>query len=127
MDTASRIEDTGEPRAQKCACVVRTEGRGKRAATAIPRLLPIRLSLGLTGPKADGRGNQAANRHSCKRNSTRHSPRKTLITHARNEAARFLGYEITTLQADTKTAKPKQVVNAEVSMEESGSECHRTF
>ncbi len=30
------------------------------------------------------------------------SPEKTLITHARSEAAKFLGYEITILQADTK-------------------------
>jgi group II intron reverse transcriptase/maturase len=30
------------------------------------------------------------------------SPEKTLITHARNEAAKFLGYEIATLHADTK-------------------------
>jgi group II intron reverse transcriptase/maturase len=30
---------------------------------------------------------------------------KTLITHARSEAARFLGYEITTLQSDTKQVR----------------------
>ncbi|GCE12100.1 maturase [Tengunoibacter tsumagoiensis] len=35
------------------------------------------------------------------------SPEKTLITHARNEAAKFLGYEITTLQADTKQSITK--------------------
>jgi group II intron reverse transcriptase/maturase len=35
------------------------------------------------------------------------SPEKTLITHARNEAAKFLGYEITTLQADTKQCVTK--------------------
>src|SRR6266852_6525803 len=30
------------------------------------------------------------------------SPEKTLITHARRDAAKFLGYEITTLHSDTK-------------------------
>ena len=30
------------------------------------------------------------------------SPEKTLITHARSDAAKFLGYEITTLHSDTK-------------------------
>ncbi len=29
MDTAQRIKDTGEPRAQKCACVVRRRAGGK--------------------------------------------------------------------------------------------------
>lgn len=29
MGTAPRIEDTGEPRAQKCACVVRRRAGGK--------------------------------------------------------------------------------------------------
>jgi group II intron reverse transcriptase/maturase len=33
------------------------------------------------------------------------SEEKTLITHARSEAARFLGYEVTTLQDDTKHVK----------------------
>lgn len=33
------------------------------------------------------------------------SAEKTLITHARSEAARFLGYEVTTLQDDTKHVK----------------------
>jgi group II intron reverse transcriptase/maturase len=34
------------------------------------------------------------------------SEAKTLITHARSEAARFLGYEVTTLHDDTKRTKP---------------------
>src|SRR5437588_4723875 len=33
------------------------------------------------------------------------SEEKTLITHARSEAARFLGYEVTTLQANEKRCK----------------------
>src|SRR6266480_659680 len=33
------------------------------------------------------------------------SEEKTLITHARSEAARFLGYEVTTLHCDTKRTK----------------------
>jgi hypothetical protein len=35
------------------------------------------------------------------------SEEKTLITHARSEAARFLGYEITTMQSDTKQSRTK--------------------
>jgi group II intron reverse transcriptase/maturase len=35
------------------------------------------------------------------------SPEKTLITHARNDAAKFLGYEITTLHCDTKHSRTR--------------------
>jgi hypothetical protein len=35
------------------------------------------------------------------------SEEKTLITHARSEAARFLGYEVTTLQEDRKRSMTK--------------------
>lgn len=35
------------------------------------------------------------------------SESKTLITHARSEAAKFLGYELTILQKDTKRTKNK--------------------
>jgi group II intron reverse transcriptase/maturase len=35
------------------------------------------------------------------------SPEKTLITHARRDAAKFLGYEITTLHSDTKQSLTK--------------------
>ena len=35
------------------------------------------------------------------------SDEKTLITHARSEAAHFLGYEVTTMQSDTKQSRTK--------------------
>src|SRR5207248_11092865 len=35
------------------------------------------------------------------------SEEKTLITHARSEAAHFLGYEITTMQSDLKQSRTK--------------------
>jgi group II intron reverse transcriptase/maturase len=35
------------------------------------------------------------------------SEEKTLITHARSEAAHFLGYEVTTMQSDTKQSRTK--------------------
>jgi len=35
------------------------------------------------------------------------SPEKTLITHARTDAAKFLGYEITTLHCDTKQSRTR--------------------
>ena len=40
------------------------------------------------------------------------SHEKTLITHARTEAARFLGYEIVTLDADEKHDHPSRTTEA---------------
>jgi hypothetical protein len=42
------------------------------------------------------------------------SPAKTLITHARTQAARFLGYEIQTLHNDTKRTKGRRSVNGRI-------------
>lgn len=42
------------------------------------------------------------------------SPTKTLITHARTQAARFLGYEIQTLQNDTKQTNGRRSVNGQI-------------
>jgi Reverse transcriptase (RNA-dependent DNA polymerase)/Type II intron maturase len=42
------------------------------------------------------------------------SPAKTLITHARAQAARFLGYEIQTLHNDTKQTKGRRSVNGRI-------------
>lgn len=50
------------------------------------------------------------------------SQAKTLITHARSEAARFLGYEVTTTQADTKrtlqpvSGKMRRSVNGRIAL-----------
>ncbi len=42
------------------------------------------------------------------------SPAKTLITHARTQAARFLGYEVTTIQDDTKRSPYKGTMRRSV-------------
>jgi hypothetical protein len=42
------------------------------------------------------------------------SPAKTLITHARTQAARFLGYEIQMLHNDTKQTKGRRSVNGQI-------------
>jgi AI2M/AI1M-like, HNH endonuclease/Type II intron maturase len=42
------------------------------------------------------------------------SPDKTLITHARTGAARFLGYEITVQHNDSKTTRRRRTVNGQV-------------
>src|ERR1700736_4185625 len=79
------------------------EGRGKRVEPAIPRLLPIRLRPGIYRTKI---GAEEIKRQLSiflqEELQLTLSPEKTLITHARNDAAKFLGYEITTFQVDTK-------------------------
>jgi len=42
------------------------------------------------------------------------SPAKTLITHARTQVARFLGYEIQTLQNDTRQTNGRRSVNGQI-------------
>jgi group II intron reverse transcriptase/maturase len=44
------------------------------------------------------------------------SEEKTLVTHARTEAARFLGYHISTMQADTYRPHGKRYVNGKVEL-----------
>jgi hypothetical protein len=44
------------------------------------------------------------------------SPDKTLITHARTQAARFLGYEITVLHNDRKVTRGRRSANGTVSL-----------
>ena len=55
--------------------------------------------------------------HSCETNlKLELSPDKTLITHARTEAARFLGYEITVLHNDRKVTNGRRSANGVVSL-----------
>jgi hypothetical protein len=44
------------------------------------------------------------------------SPEKTLITHARTRAARFLGYEITTQMAPSKIVRGQRAVNGKIAL-----------
>jgi hypothetical protein len=44
------------------------------------------------------------------------NPDKTLITHARTRAARFLGYEITVQHCDTQLTNGRRMVNGKVAL-----------
>ena len=64
--------------------------------------------LGFTGPKAEAEEiKQQLSAFLRDELRLELSKSKTLITHARSEAAKFLGYEITILQKDTKRTKNK--------------------
>ena len=64
--------------------------------------------LGFTGPKAEAEEiKQQLRAFLHKELKLELSESKTLITHARSEAAKFLGYELTILQKDTKRTKNK--------------------
>ena len=62
--------------------------------------------LGFIGPKSEAEEIKQQLRDFLRDELTLElSEEKTLITHARSEAARFLGYEVTTLHCDTKRTK----------------------
>jgi group II intron reverse transcriptase/maturase len=64
--------------------------------------------VGFIGPKVEAEEiKQAIGAFLCEELTLELSDTKTLITHARSEAARFLGYEVTTLKNDTKRTKAK--------------------
>jgi retron-type reverse transcriptase len=66
------------------------------------------FALAFIGPKSEAEESkrQLAN-FLCNELKLTLSEEKTLITHARSDAAKFLGYEITTLQSDTKQSLNK--------------------
>jgi group II intron reverse transcriptase/maturase len=73
--------------------------------------------LGLAGPKAEAeqiKARLAAFLHDDLKLEL--SPGKTLITHARTGAARFLGYEITVQHADHKVTGGRRAVNGTVAL-----------
>jgi len=64
--------------------------------------------LGFTGPKSEAEEiKQRLRTFLSEELKLELSETKTLITHARSEAAKFLGYELTVLQKDTKRTKNK--------------------
>jgi group II intron reverse transcriptase/maturase len=64
--------------------------------------------LGFVGPKAEAEEIKGLLKQFLREElKLELSSSKTLITHARSEAARFLGYEVTTIQSDTKRLRPK--------------------
>ena len=72
------------------------------------------MSATLTTSASPSRGQSRKQRtssgnwqHFCARNWASLQKEKTLITHARSQAAHFLGYEITTMQSDLKQSRTK--------------------
>jgi len=67
------------------------------------------FGLAFTGPKSEAEEiKRAVSTFLREELGLKLSEEKTLITHARSQAARFLGYEITTLQSDTKQRRSKK-------------------
>jgi group II intron reverse transcriptase/maturase len=66
------------------------------------------FGLAFTGPKSEAEAIKRAVATFLREElGLKLSEEKTLITHARSQAARFLGYEITTMQSDTKQRRSK--------------------
>ncbi len=73
--------------------------------------------LGFTGPKAEAEDiKQRLAQFLRDELKLELSPDKTLITHARTGAARFLGYEITVQHNDSKTTRRRRTVNGQVAL-----------
>ncbi|MFC9429613.1 reverse transcriptase domain-containing protein [Streptomyces sp. NPDC056987] len=73
--------------------------------------------LGFTGPKAEAEQiKQRLAQFLREELRLELSPEKTLITHARTRAARFLGYEITTQHNDTKKTGRYRRVNGQIAL-----------
>jgi hypothetical protein len=73
--------------------------------------------LGFTGPKAEAEEIKQRLATFLREDlKLELSPDKTLITHARTRAARFLGYEITVQHNDSKTTRRRRTVNAQVAL-----------
>jgi hypothetical protein len=73
--------------------------------------------LGFTGPKAEAEEiKQRMAEFLRDELKLELSEEKTLITHARTQAARFLGYEITTQQNSSKITGGRRVVNGQIAL-----------
>ncbi len=75
------------------------------------------FGLAFTGPKSEAEAiKQAVSTFLREELGLKLSEEKTLITHARSQAARFLGYEITTMQSDTKQRHNRRCINGKVGL-----------
>ncbi|WP_409054988.1 reverse transcriptase domain-containing protein [Streptomyces sp. SYP-A7185] len=73
--------------------------------------------LGFTGPKAEAEEiKQRLAEFLRDELKLELSQEKTLITHARTQAARFLGYEITTQQNSSKVTRGRRAVNGQIAL-----------
>jgi len=73
--------------------------------------------LGFIGPKAEAEQikNQVA-RFLREQLKLELNPDKTLVTHARTQAARYLGYEIITQHSDTKVTRGRRSINGTIAL-----------
>jgi len=73
--------------------------------------------LGFTGPKAEAEQIRQQLAEFLREDlKLELSPEKTLITHARSDAARFLGYEITAQHGDHKVSRGRRSVNGTIGL-----------
>ena len=73
--------------------------------------------LGFTGPRSEAEAIEAAiGRFLHETLKLELSPTKTLITHGRTEAARFLGYEVHVQQADRKRTQGQRATNGVIGL-----------
>lgn len=93
-------ENTREPRATETGMRGSEGGIRKRAAMHLAGYLPY-FCLAFIGPKSEAIKRQLR-KFLSEELKLNLSEEKTLITHARSDAARFLGYEVTTGKKDIK-------------------------
>jgi hypothetical protein len=100
---------------------LRTLPRGNTRDPGYRRLRYVRYAddhlLGFIGPRAEAETIKARLARFLREDLKLDlSPDKTLITHGRTRAARFLGYEITVGHADHKTTNGRRSVNGKVAL-----------
>src|SRR6266702_4264467 len=99
MDIERRIENTGERRVRKPTSVVRRRAGGEGLCKQYLACCLSYFILGFVGPKEEAEVIKQRLRTFLQEElKLELSEAKTLITHARTETARFLNYEIHTLQ-----------------------------
>jgi group II intron reverse transcriptase/maturase len=119
MVRARRQYDLG--RVRELRQRLRTLPRGDTHDPGFRRLRYVRYAddhlLGFIGPKAEAETIKARLAQFLRDDLKLDlSPDKTLITHGRTEAARFLGYQITVAHADHKTTNGRRSVNGKVAL-----------
>jgi group II intron reverse transcriptase/maturase len=119
MVRARRRYDLG--RVRELRQQLRTLPRGDTRDPGFRRLRYVRYAddhlLGFIGPKAEAETIKTRLAQFLRDDLKLDlSPDKTLITHGRTEAARFLGYQITVAHADHKTTNGRRSVNGKVAL-----------
>src|SRR6266702_8645772 len=103
MDIERRIENTGERRVRKPTSVVRRRAGGEGLCKQYLACCLSYFLLGFVGPKEEAEEIKQRLRTFLQEElKLELSKAKTLITHAKTETARFLNYEIHTIQEDSQ-------------------------